>query len=107
LESLSGEIEREILGIDDTLDEAQPLGNEIGSIIGDEHATNVELDVVLGLFGLEEIKGSPLGNEKDGTEFKLTLDGKMFDGQMIFPITGKMLADFSKLRRYTYLERDL
>jgi hypothetical protein len=45
LEGLTRQVEGEILRVDDTLDEAEPLGNEIGGIIGDEDTADIELDV--------------------------------------------------------------
>lgn len=58
----------------------------------DEHTPHVELDVVFGFLGLEKVERRALGNEKDGTEFQLTLNGEMLDGQMIFPIAMNMSA---------------
>lgn len=58
LEGLTRDVEREILGIDDTLDEVEVLGDEVLAVVHDEDAANVELDVVALLLGLEQIKGS-------------------------------------------------
>lgn len=57
LEGLSGNVEGEILRVNDTLDEVEVLGNEILAVVHDEHSTDVELDVVSLLLGLEEIEG--------------------------------------------------
>jgi hypothetical protein len=53
LESLTRQIQRQIFGINHTLNEAKPLRNEISCVISDENTSNIELDVVLGLLGLE------------------------------------------------------
>ena len=58
LESLTRDVEREILGVDDTLDEVEVLGNEVLAVVHDEDAANVKLDVVALLLGLEEIERS-------------------------------------------------
>jgi ParB-like chromosome segregation protein Spo0J len=86
LKGLTRQVEREILRIDNTLDEAQPLRNEISGIISDEDTADVELDVVLGLLGLEQIERSTLGNEEDGAEFELTLNGEVLDGKVVLPV---------------------
>merc|ERR1712017_71976 len=47
LEHLAGNVERKVLGVDDTLDEAEELGDELVAAIGDEDTAHVELDVGL------------------------------------------------------------
>jgi len=89
LKSLTRQVQWEILRVDNTLDEAQPLRNEIGGIVSDENTADVQLDVVLGLLGLEEIEGSALGHEKDGAELELTLNGEVLDCQVVFPVVGE------------------
>ncbi|KAG2005182.1 hypothetical protein GB937_009016 [Aspergillus fischeri] len=93
LQSLTRQVERQILRVDNTLDEAQPLGDEVGGVISDEDTTDVELDVVLGLLGLEEIERSTLGNVEDSTELKLTLDGEVLDSEMVLPVVGEGLVE--------------
>ncbi|KAI9155186.1 putative sterol O-acyltransferase 2 [Paramyrothecium foliicola] len=97
LESLTRQVEGKILRVDNTLDEAEPLRDEVGGVIGDEDAADVELDVVLGLLGLEQVEGSTLGDEKDGTELKLTLDGEVLDSQVVLPVVGQGLVEGSIL----------
>ena len=93
LESLTRQVEGKVLGVDDTLDEAEPLGDQVSSIIGDEDTADVELDVVLGLLGLEEVEGSALGNEEDGTELELTLNREVLDGKVVLPVVGEGLVE--------------
>ena len=57
LESLTRDVEREILRVDDTLDEVEVLGDEILTVVHDEDTADVELDVVALLLGLEEVEG--------------------------------------------------
>ena len=61
LKGLTRQVEGKVLRVDNTLDERQPLGDKVSGIVGDEDAADVELDVVLGLLGLEEVEGSALG----------------------------------------------
>jgi hypothetical protein len=94
LEHFTRNVKREIFGIDDTLDEAEPFGHQILTVIHDEDTTDVELDVVSLLLGFEHIERSTLGNVKDSTEFKLTFNGEVLDGQMVFPIVRESLIEF-------------
>ena len=57
LKRLTGDVQRQILGVDDTLDEVEVLGDELLAIVHDEDAADVELDVVALLLGLEEVEG--------------------------------------------------
>lgn len=56
LECLTRDVKREILRVDDTLDEVEVLGDEVLAVVHDEDAADVELDVVALLLGLEEIE---------------------------------------------------
>ena len=58
LECLTGDIERQIFRINDTLNEVEILGNEILAVIHDEHTADIKLDVVALLLGLEKIERS-------------------------------------------------
>jgi hypothetical protein len=97
LKGLTGQVERQILRVDNTLDETEPLRNKISGIISDENTANVELNVVLGALSLEKIERSTLGNEKDSTEFKLTLNGEVLNGKVVFPVVGERLVERSIL----------
>lgn len=58
LEGFTGDVKGKVFGVDDTLDEVQVLRDEVLTVVHDEHAAHVELDVVTLFLGLEEIKGS-------------------------------------------------
>jgi hypothetical protein len=97
LQSLTRDVERQVLGVDDTLDEVEIFGDQILAVIHNEDTPDVELDVVALLLALEEVEGSavkdcewrandsvwenslPLGDEEDGLELKLTLNGEVLD----------------------------
>merc|ERR1712133_211002 len=87
-----GDVEREILRVDDALDEAEILGNELLAVVHDEDAADVPLDVVLLLLVLEKVKGSAFGHEQQSLELELSLDGEVFDGEMVFPVVGQALV---------------
>ena len=58
LERLTRDVEREILGVDDTLDEVEVLGDKVLAVVHDEDTADVELNVVALLLGLEEVERS-------------------------------------------------
>src|SRR3569833_1192315 len=99
LERLAGQVQGQVLRVVDTLDESQPLGDQVRSIVRDEDAADVQLDVVLGLLGLEQVEGSALGHEQDGAELKLALDGEVLDAKMVLPIVGERLVEGGVLLR--------
>jgi hypothetical protein len=59
LKSLTGNIEGEVLGVNDTLDEIKVLGNEALAVVHDKDTADIELDVVALPLRLEEIERSP------------------------------------------------
>jgi hypothetical protein len=93
LESFSGNVERKIVGVDNSLDEGEPLWDEVLTVVHDENSSDVELEVVLLLLVLEEVEWSSLWNKEKSGEFKLTLNGEMLDGEMLLPIVGKTLVE--------------
>merc|ERR1712126_166236 len=90
-----GDVKRETLRVDDALDKAEILGNELLAVVHDEDATDVQLDVVLLLLVLEKVKRSALGHEQQSLELELSLDGEVFDGKMVFPVVGQALVKVS------------
>ena len=93
LQRLTRDVERQILGVDDTLDEVEVLGDEVLAVVHDEDAADVELDVVALLLGLEEVEGCALGDVEDGLELELTLDGEVLDGKVLLPVVGQALVE--------------
>lgn len=112
LEGLTGDVEGKILRVDDTLDEVEVLGNEVLAVVHNEDAADVKLDVVALLLCLEEIEGSPccykyiredsgaqqegntpFGDEENGLELELTLDGEVLDGKVFFPVVCQALVE--------------
>ena len=53
LEGFARDVQREILRVDDTLDEVEVLRNEVLAVVHDEDTADVELDVVTLLLRLE------------------------------------------------------
>ena len=73
LEGLTGDVERKILGVDDTLYEVEVLRDKILAVVHDEDTADVELDVVALLLGLEEIERS---TKKPSCQINVSCDVK-------------------------------
>ena len=106
LEGFTGDVERQVLGVDNALDEVEVLRDKVLTVIHNENAADVKLDVVAFLLGLEEIEGRPeeinqksafntnerylpFGNVQDGLEFELTLNGEVLDSEVLLPVIGE------------------
>ena len=66
LEGFTGDVEGEVLGVDDTLDKVEVLGNKVFAVVHDKDAADVKLDVVALLLRLEEIEWSPWRDTSEG-----------------------------------------
>ncbi len=64
------------------------------AVIHDEDTADVQLDVIMLLLctSFEHIEGSSLGAEENILEFELTLDRKILDGGVFFPVVGNGLV---------------
>lgn len=93
LEILSADVEREVLGVDDTSDEAEILGDQFLAVVHDEDPPDVELDVVFLLLGLKHVEGSAFGDEDDGFELESSFDGELLDGEMVLPVVGEAFVE--------------
>jgi len=89
LEEFSGDVKGEIFGVDNSFNEGETVGDQVFTVIHDENSSDVQFDVILLLFGFEEVEGGSLGDEEQGFEFKLSFDGELFDGEVVFPIVGE------------------
>ena len=95
LEHLTRDVEGQILGVDNTLDEVKVVGDQVFAVVHDEHTAHVELDVVLLFLVLEHVEGCALGYKQQGTELKLALDGEVLNGQVVLPVVGETLVELS------------
>eukprot|EP00438_Fugacium_kawagutii_P014462 Skav223509 [mRNA] locus=scaffold1160:207113:215164:+ [translate_table: standard] len=106
LQGLTRDVQGKILGIHNTFHKVQPFWHELFAVIHDEHAANVEFDVVSFFLGLEEIKGCPARHEKQGPELKLTLDAEMFHCKVVLPVIRQRLVEGLVLVELFPLMRD-
>ncbi|WVZ83180.1 hypothetical protein U9M48_030351 [Paspalum notatum var. saurae] len=93
LQRLAGDVEGQVVGVDDALDEAQPLGDELLAVVHDEDAADVELDVVELLAGVEEVERRAAGHEEDGLELQLPLHREVLHGEVVLPVVGQRLVE--------------
>jgi hypothetical protein len=94
LQRLARDVERQVLRVDDALDEGEPLGDQVLAVVHDEDAADVELNVAaVLLLGLVEVKGRALGHEEDRGELERALDGEVLDGEVVLPVVGERLVE--------------
>lgn len=93
LELFTGDVEGEVLGVDNSSDEGQPLGDELVGGVHDENSSDVELEVALLLLLLEEVEGGSLGHEEKGLELNLAFNGHLLDGKVVLPVVGETLVE--------------
>ncbi|GFE53050.1 PR domain zinc finger protein 10 [Babesia ovis] len=104
LKDFSADVKRKVLRVDNTLDEAEPLRDKLFTVVHDEHTTHIELDVVLLLAVLEHVEWSTLRYKEKCLELKLTLDAKVLNSQVVFPVVAQVLVEAGIL--FTNGERD-
>merc|ERR1719424_2423 len=80
-----------------TLDEAQPLWDKLLAIVHDEHATDIELDVVALLLAFEGVEWRAAWGEEKCLELELTLNGEVLHGEVVLPVVRQGLVESSVL----------
>jgi hypothetical protein len=98
LQHFSGNVQWQVLGVDDTANKVQVLWHELFAVLHDEHTSHVQLDRVLLFAVLEQVESGTLGHKQQGSELELTLDAEVLDGQMVFPVVGQRLVELAVLR---------
>lgn len=56
LQHLARDVERQILAVNNALDKAQVLRDQLVTVVHDEHPSHIQLDVVLLLLGVKQVK---------------------------------------------------
>lgn len=64
LQGLARDVEREVLAVDNTLNEGEVVGDEVLAVVHDEHPPHVQLDVVRLLLLVEQVEGCTLRHEE-------------------------------------------
>ena len=55
-------------------------------VLGNEHSSHVELDVVPLLLGLKQVEWCSFGDKEHGLELELTFDREVFDSKVVLPV---------------------
>lgn len=97
LEHLTGDVEWQILGINYALHEVEVLWDQLLAILHDEHPPHVQLDVILDLAVLKEVKRCPSWDEEQCTKLELAFNGEVLHSKMVFPVIGERLVELSIL----------
>merc|ERR1711981_1343170 len=93
LQHFTGNVQWEVLRVDDTLDEAEVLWHKVLAVVHDEDASDVELHVVGLLLVVKHVEGGSLRGEENALELEPTLDGKVLDGEALLPVVGETLVE--------------
>merc|ERR1712238_405164 len=93
LQGLATDVQWQVLRVHHALDEIEPPGHQFVAIVHDEHATHVQLDVVVLLLALEEVERSPAWHKQQSSELQLSLHAEMFHRQVVLPIIGQALVE--------------
>merc|ERR1719391_1081726 len=79
------------------LHKVEVLWDDLLAVIHDEDPAYVQLDVVLSLLVLKEVKWRTLWNEEQGPELQLALNGEVLHSQMLLPVVGQALVELTIL----------
>merc|ERR1719247_745480 len=95
LERLARDVERQVLRVDDALDELEELGHDVLAVVHDEDAAHVELDVVelLLVAALEHVERRAARHEEHRLELELALDREVLDGRVVLPVVRERLVE--------------
>merc|ERR1712151_963641 len=91
LQSLTRDVQGQILGVDDTFNEVQPLWHEFIAIVHNEDSPHIQLNVIAFLFRFKEIERRPAWYEEKSAKLKLSFHTKVLHGEMVLPIVGERL----------------
>ena len=74
LKHLTRDVQWEIFRVYNTLDKVEVLGDDVLTVVHDEHSTYIQFDIVLLLLVLKEVKRCPFWYKEESTEFQLTFN---------------------------------
>ena len=94
LECFSRDIERKIIGVNNTLDKAEMAGHHVLEVISAENPPDVQLDVLSCMSVLVELfRRLAVGNEEEGPEGHLSLGDKVCLGHGAALVLGDELIE--------------
>ena len=96
LQDLAGDVERQVVRVDDTLDEAQVLGDERLAVVHDEHALDVELHAALGV-APEQVHRRVAGEEQQRLVLERALGRQLDRLQRLAPVVADVPVELGVL----------
>ena len=96
LEHLARDVEREVLGVHDALDEAHVFGDQIFAVVHDEYAADVELYPVFAVL-VEEVHRRARGDEEQRAEFARALRLVVDALERVFPVVRDVAVEVVEL----------
>jgi len=94
LELLTGHVERQVVGIYNTLNKVEILGHQLLEVLRDEHTPDVEFEGRLAAIVIViQVERGISGNVKDGLELNLTLSREVRVGNWVVGILGDGLVE--------------
>ncbi len=93
LQDLAGYIQRQVVRVHHTPNEAQIIGHQLFSIIHDEHAFNIQLDTIA-FITIVEVKRRTLRQIKQGDITLSSFHLVVYPGQGIFKVMRNMFVKF-------------
>ena len=79
--------------VNNTDNKVEVLWHQLVVVLGDEDPSDVKLDVVPLLLGLEQVEWSSLGDVKHSLEFELTFNREVLDGKVVLPVVRDRLVE--------------
>ena len=96
LQDLAGDVERQVVRVDDALDEAQVLGDERLAVVHDEHALDVELHAALGV-AHEQVHRRVARQEQQRLVLERALGGQPDGLQRLAPVVADVPVELGVL----------
>ena len=78
LQHLSGDVQGQVFRVNYASDKVEVLWNQLFAVVHDEHSSHVQLDVVLDLAVLKQVKRCPLWYKQKGSKLELPLNREVF-----------------------------
>jgi len=93
LESFTRDVKWQVLRVYNTLDERQPVWNDVLAVVHDENSADIQLDVVLLLLVLEQVEWCTLWHEQQSSVLKGALHREVGLGKVFLPIVAEALVE--------------
>ncbi|MNF69944.1 hypothetical protein D3C84_518410 [compost metagenome] len=92
LQDLAGNVQRQVVGVDHALDEAQVQRQELVGLVHDEHALHIQLEA-LGSIALVQVERRSARHIQQRGVFQLALDLVVAPGQRVVEVMGDVLVE--------------